>query len=120
MTNCDVEDLQQLRRATSWHRLREDFLRGLGAGRKAVGTYAAEFYVEYSNNNLIIIEDNVMVVSKGAMRTALAAIYMDADSYIYVIGDNIDPQYDVSGRHLLASGGCDLNLSRLPATRSGH
>jgi len=93
MTNCDVEDFNNYGvrlRGTGYAKIS-----GGSVLAKAVGTYAAEFYVEYSNN-LIIIE-NVMVVSKGAMRTALAAIYMDADSYIYVIGDNIDPQYDVAG-----------------------
>jgi Pectate lyase superfamily protein len=108
MTNCDVEDFNNYGvrlRGTGYAKIS-----GGAVLAKAVGTYGAEFYVEYSNN-LIIIE-NVMVVPKGATRTALAAIYMDADSYIYVIGDNIDPRYDV--------GGTIYSLPRVISTYPGY
>jgi hypothetical protein len=93
MTNCDVEDFN-----TYGVRLRGTGYAKISGGAvqaKAAGSYGAEFYVEYSNY-LIIIE-NVMITPKGATRTALAPIYMDADSYIYVVGDDIPPQYDVAG-----------------------
>jgi hypothetical protein len=98
MTNCNVEDFNNygLRfRGTGYAKIS-----GGSVQAKASGTYAAEFYVEFTNN-LIIIE-NVMAYSKGATRSKRAPIYADTNSFIMVIGDNVTPLCDLADTWLVS------------------
>jgi hypothetical protein len=106
MTNCNVEDFNNYGvrfRGTGYAKLSGGFIQA-----KATGTYQAEVYVEYSNN--LVLLENVKISPKGGTRAKKAAIFMDADSYIYVITDHYTvPQYDINGT--LCSLPCILSTS---------
>lgn len=93
LTNCNVEDFNN-------YGLR---FRGAGYAKisggavqsKRTGTYQAEFYVEYTNNLLVI--ENVNITHGGATRGRKAAIYADHSSYIMIIGNTVTPVCDVAG-----------------------
>lgn len=93
VTNCDVEDFNNtgLRfRGSGFARIQ-----GGAITAKASGTYHSEIYVEYAGG-LVIIE-NVAFYQKGATRTAQAAVYVQNDSSIVMIGNCTAPRYDWGG-----------------------
>jgi hypothetical protein len=106
LTNCNIEDFNNygLRfRGTGYAKIS-----GGAVQAKASGTYQAEFYVEFTNN-LVIIE-NVLAYSKGATRAKRAAIFADANSYIMVVGDNVAPVCDLAGKWLVTLPGLQASV----------